>query len=66
VAKAYFAENDISYQEVDVTERGPGRRAMLLLTGGMTVPVIRVGEHAMTGWDEREFRKLLDGKFKQR
>ena len=36
------------------------------MTGGHAVPVIRVGEHAMTGWDEREFRKLLGGKFKQR
>ena len=49
-----------------MSERGPGRREMLLLTGGMTVPVIRVGEYAMTGWDEREFTKLLDDKFKQR
>jgi glutaredoxin 3 len=66
VAKHYLAEHGIEYREVDVSRRGAGRREMALMTGGHAVPVIRVGEHAMTGWDEREFRKLLDGKFKQR
>jgi hypothetical protein len=30
------------------------------------VPVIKVGAHAMTGWDESEFQKLMAGKFKRR
>ena len=30
------------------------------------VPVIRVGEHAMTGWDKAEFERLLSGRFKRR
>ena len=66
VAKRYLDENEVAYVEVDVSERGPARREMLLLTGGSTVPVLKVGEHAMTGWDETEFTKLLHGRFKQR
>ena len=39
---------------------------MVLMTGGRAVPVIKVGGHAMTGWDEREFDRLFSGKFKRR
>ena len=66
VAKRYFSEHGIEFREVDVTRRNAGRREMTLMTGGTAVPVIKVGEHAMTGWDEREFQKLMDGKFKRR
>ncbi len=66
VAKAHFAENNIAYREVDVSENGPGRREMTLMTGGTAVPVIKVGAYAMTGWDEREFARLVSGRFKQR
>ena len=66
VARAYFSDNDIPYRQVDVSSRGVGRREMTLLTGGSTVPVIVVGEHAMTGWDEAEFRRLMEGTFKRR
>jgi hypothetical protein len=34
---------------------------MVLMTGRHAVPVIRVGEHAMTGWDEAEFERLRAG-----
>jgi glutaredoxin 3 len=66
VAKQYFLDNAISFREVDVSEPGSARREMTVMTGGTAVPVIKVGEHAMTGWDEREFRMLMDGNFKRR
>ena len=66
VAKRYLSEHDIPYREVDVSRPGAGRREMTLMTGGSAVPVLRIGEHAMTGWDEREFRKLMSGEFKRR
>ena len=66
VAKQYLSENGIAFREVDVSDRGPARREMTLMTGGTTVPVIRVGECAMTGWNEAEFNRLMTGKFKQR
>lgn len=66
VAKSYFAEKGLPYREIDVTKRGSGRREMMLLTGSTAVPVIKVGSHAMTGWDTHEFEKLLSGKFKRR
>ena len=66
VAKQYLVDNGIAFREVDVSSRGAGRREMTLMTGGSAVPVIKVGGHAMTGWDEPEFLKLLEGKFKRR
>ena len=66
VAKRHFSENAIRFTEIDVSRSGPGRREMILMTGSMAVPVIRVGEHAMSGWDEAEFRMLVSGRFKQR
>jgi len=66
VAKRYFAEHGLAYREVDVTRDRRGLREMVLMTGGRAVPVIRVGEHAMTGWDVREFERLLSGRFRRR
>lgn len=66
VAKHYFAEHTIAFREVDITKDARGRREMVLMTGSHAVPVIRVGEHAMIGWDVREFEKLRTGKFRRR
>ena len=66
VAKRYLAENDIPFREVDVTRDRRGLREMVLMTGGRAVPVISVGEHAMTGWDVREFERLMTGRFRRR
>jgi len=66
VAKRYLAEKGLQFREVNVIANPKGRQEMVRMTGQSGVPVIRVGEHAMVGWDEREFEKLLSGKFKQR
>lgn len=66
VAKRYLAEKELTFREVDVTASQKGRQEMVRMTGQYGVPVICVGEHAMVGWDTREFEKLLSGKFKQR
>ena len=66
VAKAYLAKEDVTFREIDITRDRRGLRDMVLMSGGRAVPVLRVGEHAMTGWDEREFERLRSGKFKRR
>jgi glutaredoxin len=66
VAKRYFEKHRIEFTEVDVTRDRRGMRDMVLMTGGRAVPVVRVGSHAMTGWDAREFEKLRSGSFKRR
>ena len=66
VAKNYFGDKNIAYREIDITTDRRGHREMVLMTGRDAVPVIRVGEHAMTGWDVRELEKLLRGGFRRR
>jgi glutaredoxin 3 len=66
VAKHYFAQKNIEYREIDITTNARGKREMVLMTGRHAVPVIRVGEHAMTGWDVREFETLRRGGVKRR
>jgi glutaredoxin 3 len=66
VAKRYLAKHGVPYHEIDVTRDRRGLRDMVLMTGGRAVPVLRVGEHAMTGWDVREFERLCSGRFKRR
>ena len=66
IAKHYIAHKGLQFREVNVVANPKGRLEMVRMTGQSGVPVIRIGEHAMVGWDEREFEKLLSGKFKQR
>ena len=66
VAKRYLEEQDITYSEIDIISDHAGRREMVLMTGQHGVPVVRVGEHAMIGWDEAEFELLRAGRFKRR
>lgn len=60
MAKRYFAESGIAYRDVDVASDRSGLREMVTLTGQYGVPVIRVGDRPMVGWNPQEFRKLLE------
>ncbi len=60
VAKAYLLDNEIEFQEIDIINDVEGRREMVLMTGQYGVPVVRVGEKAMVGWDTEEFNRLMD------
>jgi glutaredoxin 3 len=66
VAKRYLDERGLPYREVDVISDKRGRQEMVRMTGQQGVPVIRVGERAMTGWDKAEFERLLRGRTKHR
>lgn len=59
VAKHYLTERTIRFTVVDVSSDRTGLREMVLMTAQHGVPVIRVGEKAMVGWDPEEFERLL-------
>ena len=59
VAKRYLEEKGLPYREIDIIANKRGRQEMARMTGQYGVPVIRVGERAMTGWDKAEFERLL-------
>lgn len=61
-AKAFFKENKIEYTEYDVAADAEKREEMIEMTGQMGVPVIRIGEDVVIGFDEPKVKELLAGK----
>ncbi len=59
MAKSYFAEHGVDFTEHDVSVDRAGLREMVMATGQYGVPVIVVGDKAMTGWNPSEFEDLM-------
>ena len=58
-AKDFFKENDVEYTEFDVAADAEKREEMIEMTGQMGVPVIRIGEDVVIGFDEGKVKELL-------
>ncbi|MCF7815990.1 MAG: glutaredoxin family protein [Candidatus Pacebacteria bacterium] len=58
-AKAFFDENNVVYTDSNVAEDLEKRKEMVDLTGQMGVPVIRVDDEVIVGFDEAKLRELL-------
>lgn len=58
-AKDFFAENNIAYTEHDVAADSEKRQEMIDLTGQMGVPVIKIGDDVIIGFDEPKVKELL-------
>jgi glutaredoxin 3 len=59
-AKDFFKENNVNYTEHDVAMDAEKRQEMIELTGQMGVPVIRIGDDVVIGFDEGKLRELLN------
>jgi glutaredoxin-like YruB-family protein len=58
-AKDFFKENNVEYTEHDVAADSEKREEMIELTGQMGVPVIRIGDDVVIGFDEGKVKELL-------
>lgn len=58
-AKDFFQENDVKYTEYDVASDLDKRKEMIDLTGQMGVPVIRINDDIVIGFDEGKIKELL-------
>lgn len=58
-AKAYFKENGVAYTEHDVASDTERRQEMIEMTGQMGVPVIRIDDDVVIGFDEGKVQELL-------
>lgn len=58
-AKDFFKENDIAYTEYDVAADADKRQEMIDMTGQMGVPVIKVKDDVIIGYDEPKLKELL-------
>ena len=58
-AKDYFKDKGVEYTEHDVAEDQEKRQEMIEMTGQMGVPVIRIGDDVVVGFDEAKVEELL-------
>ncbi len=59
MAKQYFAQNNIAYDEKDVTFDGAAAQEMIDKSGQMGVPVILVDDQVVVGFDKPRLQELL-------
>jgi len=57
-AKAWLNSKNVPYNDYDV-EKIPKARAEYDRLGGSGVPLIRVGDHMLSGWSEAWMKKQL-------
>lgn len=58
-AKEFFKENNVEYTEHDVASDVEKRQEMIDMTGQMGVPVIKIGDDVVIGFDEGKVKELL-------
>jgi len=58
-AKAFFKEEGVEYEDIDVASDAEKRQEMIELTGQMGVPVIKIGEEVIVGFDEGKVKEML-------
>lgn len=58
-AKEFFAENDVAFTEHDVASDPDKRQEMIDMTGQMGVPVIKIADDVIIGFDEEKVKELL-------
>ncbi len=59
MAKEYFKENGIAYTEVDVAADPAKRKEMIDMTRQMGVPVIRIDDSLIVGFNKPKVAELL-------
>jgi glutaredoxin-like YruB-family protein len=58
-AKEYFKNNNVEFEDINVAEDAEKRQEMIEMTGQMGVPVIRIGDDVVVGFDEGKVAELL-------
>ncbi|MBU1178998.1 glutathione S-transferase N-terminal domain-containing protein [Patescibacteria group bacterium] len=59
VAKDWFKENNIEYEDFDVSQDEKKRNELVEKTGQMAVPVIVIGDETIIGFDKAKLSELL-------
>ena len=58
-AKEFFSEHNVAFEEINVAADQEKRQEMIEMTGQMGVPVIRIGDDVVVGFDEDKIKELL-------
>jgi glutaredoxin len=59
MAKDWLGEHHIAFEDYNVGENMEKRKEMVEMTGQLGVPVIRVGEDVMVGFNQEQLAKIL-------
>ncbi len=59
LAKEFFAEKNVEYTAYDVSTDAEKREEMINMTGQLGVPVIKIGEDLMVGFDREKVATKL-------
>jgi glutaredoxin 3 len=59
MAKEFFKEKGVEYEEIDVAADQEKRAEMIDLTGQMGVPVIRIADDVIIGFNKPKIAQLL-------
>lgn len=58
-AKAFFKENNVEYEDIDVASDTEKRKEMIEMSGQMGVPVIKIDNDVLVGFNEAKLKELL-------
>lgn len=58
-AKQFLKEENIDYQEVDITTDSDKREEIIEKTGQTSVPVIEIGDKTIIGFNKKKIRDAL-------
>ena len=59
MAKEFFKKNNVAYDEKDVASDTSAQQEMIAKSGQMGVPVIRIGEKIIIGFDAPRIKEAL-------
>lgn len=60
MAKEFFKANEVEFTDHNVAEELEKRQEMIDMTGQMGVPVIKIGDDVVIGFDEGKIKSLLE------
>jgi glutaredoxin 3 len=60
MAKDWLTEKKIPFTDYNVADDMDKRKEMVEMTGQLGVPVIRIGDNVMVGFNQAEMAKLLE------
>jgi glutaredoxin-like YruB-family protein len=58
-AKEYLKKNSVDYEEVSVDGNQGAAKELMKLSGQMGVPVTKIGEKVVVGFDEEELKAAI-------
>jgi glutaredoxin 3 len=59
VLKQFLSDNNIEFEDLDVSEDEEARKEMVEKTGQLGVPVIQIDNEIVIGFDKRKISELL-------